>query len=451
MRQLQPVLWTRGLVLSPQHLQAQDRFFEDALSFQLAAVSPWLWGFKSLAFDLDALPKGELVVTEATGAFPDGALFSSPDADGRIPPRAIQPLWHADQPTLTAYLALPDTRSDGRNVAMMGEEASTRFVAEVIRRKDDNTGLAERELQVAQKNIKLLIEGESLEGYSVLPAIRLLRTPSGGIAEDPSFLPPMVSTAGSARLQALAERMAELLASRGSSLAALRRQRSGALAHFSVSDVANFWLLYTVNGNQPTFRHLADRRGGHPSELFENMLTLAGSLSTFATSFSPRDLPSYQHGDAGPGFDLLEKTIRELLEKAIPEHCLAITLKRVDDNTQAASLDDERLLRPVAVYLAVRSDLTPADTAHRIPTHLKISSMDAVPGLIRQALPGARLTHAPSPPSAVPMRLDSQYFEIDRSGAEWQSIVRARNLAAYAPSELGRLTLELVVLLPERV
>jgi hypothetical protein len=38
MKQLKPVLWTKGTFLTPQHLQVQDRFIEDALNFRLQAL-----------------------------------------------------------------------------------------------------------------------------------------------------------------------------------------------------------------------------------------------------------------------------------------------------------------------------------------------------------------------------------------------------------------------------
>src|SRR4030095_17192961 len=49
MRQLQPVLWTKGVLLSPQHLQLQDRFFEDSLNFQLSSLTFSPWGLLRLA------------------------------------------------------------------------------------------------------------------------------------------------------------------------------------------------------------------------------------------------------------------------------------------------------------------------------------------------------------------------------------------------------------------
>ncbi len=449
MRQLQPVLWTKGLILSPQHLQTQDRFFEDNLGFQLAAVSPWPWGFQRLELDIEALPRGELIVTEATGALPDGAVFAVPEADGHVPPRSVLAAWVEDRPTLTAHLALPEPRSNGRNVAILGEDLSTRYVADVIRRRDENTGLAERELQVARKNLRIVFESESLEGYTSLPLTRLTRTPSGEFVVDPSFIPPLLSTGGSPRLLSIVERLVELLITRGSSLSSVRRQRSGNLAHFSVSDVANFWLLFTINSNLPLLRHLAEKRAGHPSELFEAMLGLAGSLSTFSNGTGPRDFPAYNHSDPGPAFIRLEEILSGLLETAVPENCVAKALSPIDQNVHAASLDEDRLLRPSAVYLAIRAKLTPAELVRRAQD-LKLSSGDRLQTLIRQGLPGAPLTHIASPPPAVPIRMESQYFEVSRAGSDWAAVVQSRNVAVYAPSDLGEIALELIVLLPER-
>ena len=45
MRQMQPVLWTKGLVLSPQHLQIQDRYYEDLIDFRLNMLTFSPWGF----------------------------------------------------------------------------------------------------------------------------------------------------------------------------------------------------------------------------------------------------------------------------------------------------------------------------------------------------------------------------------------------------------------------
>ena len=175
MRQLQPVLWTKGLVLAPQHLQMQDRYFEDQLGFQLAALTRWPWGFSRLRLDDGALAAGTFKILEAAGAFPDGMVFDVPQSDSTIPPRMVSEVWTADEATMLVYLAVPEYRLDGKNVVSADGDAQARFRADVMERRDDGTGLGARPLQIARKNVRLLLEGEPLEGYSTLPVARLRR------------------------------------------------------------------------------------------------------------------------------------------------------------------------------------------------------------------------------------------------------------------------------------
>jgi type VI secretion system protein ImpJ len=55
MRQTQPVLWTKGVLLSPQHFQTQDRYLQDLLEFHLSALNYSPWGFSRLVIDREAL------------------------------------------------------------------------------------------------------------------------------------------------------------------------------------------------------------------------------------------------------------------------------------------------------------------------------------------------------------------------------------------------------------
>ena len=79
---------------------------------------------------------------------------------------------------------------------------------------------------------------------------------------------------------------------------------------------------------------------------------------------------------------------------------------------------------------------------------MKISSSDRIDGLIKQALPGLQLSCVENPPSTLPVRLDYTYFELGRTGPEWDAVTLARNLAVYVPSELPNAQLELIVILP---
>ena len=81
MKRLQPVIWTKGTFLSPQHLQLQDRFLENLLQFHLDSLSFRPWGFRSLQISREGLAAGSLGISSASGIFPDGLLFDIPGSD----------------------------------------------------------------------------------------------------------------------------------------------------------------------------------------------------------------------------------------------------------------------------------------------------------------------------------------------------------------------------------
>jgi type VI secretion system protein ImpJ len=59
------------------------------------------------------------------------------------------------------------------------------------------------------------------------------------------------------------------------------------------------------------------------------------------------------------------------------------------------------------------------------------------------------LAHTPRPPSAIPVKLNYQYFSLSQTGVAWEAITRSRNLAAFVPGDFPSPQLELIILLPE--
>jgi type VI secretion system protein ImpJ len=107
MSQLQPVLWTKGLLLAPQHFQMQDRYLGDLLRFRLSALSFAPWGFSRLAVDREALAAGTIALTEGAGLLPDGLPFEFPGGDVAPAPRPLEGAWERDQTELDVHLAIP--------------------------------------------------------------------------------------------------------------------------------------------------------------------------------------------------------------------------------------------------------------------------------------------------------------------------------------------------------
>lgn len=447
---MQPVLWTKGVLLSPQHLQAQDRFFEDLIQFQLSTLTFSPWGFHNLKIDREMLAGGVFALAQASGIFPDGLLFDIPEADPAPAPKPLEGCWEPDQQTLDVYLAVPEYRPGGLNVSSGQADGNTRFRTEVLLRRDENTGLAEKPIQVARKNFRLLVEGDALEGNSVLRAARIRRSPSGDYQLDSEFVPPLIDISASDYLLAVTRRLVEILSGKSTALSGARRQKSQGLAEFSIADVASFWLLYTINTHLPELRHLFETRRGHPAELYAAMSSLAGALTTFSTSIHPRDLPVYDHANPSSCFATLDQKLRDLLETVVPANYASLPLRLVQPSIFAAAIDQDRYLTSPQWFLALSGEVNQAELVTKAPKLIKLSSADRIDRLIKQALPGVGLTYVATPPSAIPVKVKYHYFQLAQSGAEWEAIRLARHLAAYVPSDFPNPELELIVVLPPR-
>lgn len=450
MASLDLVLWAKGTLLTPQHLQAQDRYLDEVLRLQLGALAVFPWGLTRLEFERDALAGGTLVVRAVSGRFPDGLLFDAPVADPPPPPRPLSDSWRPDQSAMLVSIAVPEYRPGARNVAGRdamgsGAAATARWRAEEQLARDETTGLAERPIQIARPNLRLLLEGEVSEGFVVIPVARLLRDRSGEVALDPAFVPPLLDVSASPVLTGITHRIVERVTAKASSLAGARRQRNQGLADFSVTDVASFWLLYTLNTHLPALRHLHEVRSGHPTELWEALLGLAGALTTFTPS--PKRLPNYEHPRLGECFTALEAQLLELLDTAVPETAVSLPLRQVRPAVHAVAVEQEQWLSARQWYLAVSAPLRQSEIVSKVLHGCKLGSADVVDTLIRQALPGLEVAHVDQPPATVPVKLDFLYFAITRSGTAWEAVTRARNLAVYVPSDLRDARFELVVVL----
>lgn len=446
---LEPVIWAKGTILNPQHLQIQDRFLVDSLQFHLKALNFCPFGFQRLRIDQQALLTGTLALSEASGIMADGLLFDIPESDPAPPSRPFADNFEPDQETLDVFLAVPRYREQGLNVAGERRDVETRYRAEVAMMRDENTGQSERPVLVGRKNFRLLFENENREGSSALRIATIRKTPAGLFALDPHFVAPLLNLNTSDYLLSIARRLVEILSAKSTALSGSRRQKNQSLADFTASDIASFWLLYTINTAFPGISHLFETRGGHPETLYSAMLSLAGALTTFSTKIHPRDLPAYDHENLGACFTSLDEKLRLLLETVVPSNFVSLPFKLVQPNIYAVSIDRDDYLKNTRMYLAITAQTGQGELISKPPYLVKICSADQIDYLVQKALPGVAMAHAASPPAAIPVKLNYQYFSLSQSGGPWETIVRARNLAAYVPGDFPNPQMELLILLPQ--
>jgi type VI secretion system protein ImpJ len=445
MKLLSRVVWSEGMYLGPHHFQVQSRYFEDSIQFATSALWFAAYGLAGIELDTEAAQNGVVSLVHARGIFPDGLPFNMPESDELPAPRPIADLFPPTSEGLVVSLAIPPRKPNGYNCALDPASASNgardaRYLAEARVLHDENTGMDERPVRLGRKNVRLLLDTESPGDLLTLPVARVVRDRMGHFAYDPEFVPPLLQTGASPRLMSLTTRLIEILGEKSASIARPRGE-------FSTSDIANFWLLHSVNSALAPLRHLVSSKRGHPEELFTELSRLGGALCTFALDSHPRDLPLYDHNNLSACFEKLDRHIREHLETIVPTNCITIPLKRTEPYYFEGEITDSRVFNRSRWVLGLRAAMGEAELMNSTPRLVKICTPPFVRELVKRALPGLALTHLQTPPAAISARVESQYFGISRSGPCWDHMIKTRQIGVYVPGDFPQPEIEVLVVL----
>src|SRR3990170_5024060 len=121
MRSPQRLVWSEGMLLSPQHLQSLERFGETLVGARVAALAPTDWGVVAMEIDPAALAAGQLRLQRFSGVMPDGLPLAFDGPEAAPPPRDVAKRFPPAARALDVWLAVPREREA---VAAYAEEGS---------------------------------------------------------------------------------------------------------------------------------------------------------------------------------------------------------------------------------------------------------------------------------------------------------------------------------------
>jgi len=441
-----PVVWSEGLLLSPQHFQQWDRAVQHFVAQRFRAAHSFDWGLTRLELDREALKNGRVSLTAAAGVLPDGTPFALPDDDPLPPQRSIEGHFEAKQDAITLFLGLP---SAAASRAQLGESpaggaAGARYAADTAELPDDNTAQNARPLEVQRRHFQVLFPDDAIGEHDHLPVAEIVRASEGSYALRDVYVPPCLSIGASESLGRMLRVIHEMLIAKSTVLGDQRRQRGG-IADFSAQDTANAMLLYTVNARIPALSHALAHRDAHPEGVYLELMEMAGQLSAFSDKMHPRDLPVYDHRGLTQTFARLEAMLRDLLEIQPVDKATRIVLEPKGAGMHVGRISDERLLGPGAgIYLGVRADVEEQRLAAELPGKIKIASLDKIDFLIANALRGVPLLYQRVPPPSLPVKGSFLYFQLDPNGDAWETVRAAKNVAIYVPPDIPGVSLEML-------
>ncbi|KXS54201.1 MAG: type VI secretion system protein ImpJ [Marinobacter sp. T13-3] len=321
------IMWSEGMFLLPQHFQYQDEFHQRQLAEARHSHSPFSWGVQALKFDEGALEQGTLRLTRLKVLFPDGTLIDAPAHDPLPPGRDLNELSRNGEVRVHVALKNLEPWSPSYIYQDTPRHGGRRYLQSFETLPDLNEGSLENELGTLELNTTLLMEGDTLDGFTYCPIALLKRNAAGGFSLDTEgFMPPALHLDAVALPFDIGNRLIGMLQARSEALSGRRRERADQVAEFGSSDVTLFWLLYTINRAYPQLAHLLAHPGLHPEALYRFLAELAASLMTFSMSHKLADIPEYNHRDAAQVLLELERIVRELLEVVVPNQYIYVDL-----------------------------------------------------------------------------------------------------------------------------
>lgn len=444
MTRLSKVLWKEGMHLSQHHFQAQARFFEHEVHFALTHLFFAPHGLAGCGLDAEALRNGIVRLVHGRGIMPDGAPFQMPDGDPLPAPRAIGDVVSPLRDGHVVVLALPAYREGGANCA-----PGARYTPEPVTVVDEAFGRDECVVTVGRRNFRLLLDVEveaDPAGLVTLPLARVRRDGAGTFVYDDTFVPPCLAIGASDRLMLLLRRVVDVLRAKVDALGT-ERAAGATPGHPGQGDVTAFWFAHTINTALAPLQQLLSGPRAHPERMYDEFARLAGALCTFALDAHPDTVARYDHDRLGECFDALDRDIRARLELVRPTTALRVPLLQTAGGVHVGSIADRRATGPSRWFLGVKTGLAAGVVLDSVPRFVKVCSGRFVVELVKRALPGMSLTHAPSPPPEAGPRLGAHYFAVDTVGPCWEDLRKTAEVGIHLPEELRDAELDLVVIL----
>mgnify|MGYP003584937336 FL=1 len=110
--------------------------------------------------------------------------------------------------------------------------------------------------------------------------------------------------------------------------------------------------------------------------------------------------------------------------------------------TRVAITPEITLLNSCSFVLAISASMPSEVLRQRIPTTIKISSVEKVRDLIAYHLPGIHIHALSTAPRELPYHSGYSYFEIDKGSELWQDLEQSSGIAIHLAGDFPDLEIE---------
>ena len=429
------VIWQEGMLLRPQHLQHNDRYYHQQLARRSQLSPGYAWGFLRLEIDPQYLDMGKVVVNQASGVLPDGTLFEM------AAPLVMEV--PANSASQALYLALPMLAGHAVEVRHPAQtDVLARYSSYEVEVGDANAGEDTRcAITCARADFRLVLgDDHDVQTYVRLKVAQVLDCDAQGVVQlDSAFSPTFMHLHDSPFLLSCLKEVVSLLAFRADAIAE-RLQDAGQAAGAEMGD---FLMLQLINRMELTLRHCLDQARVGPDVLYQTLLGLLGELSTFSSTTKRACFEGrYRHSDQGPSFRELMAAIRSVLSMVLEQHAIELVLQSRQYGVLVCPVNGLNLLGSATFILAVSAHCDSEVLRQRLPAHLKVGPVERIRELVNLHLAGIQVKPMPVAPRQIPLHAEKTYFMLELSARDLEQLEHSGGFAFHVSGEFVDLELK---------
>lgn len=296
------VQWSEGLLLSPQHLQQNDRFWQAQMRYLIEGANPDFVGVRALELDEGLLEQGRVVVRSIECVLDDGTpILLLKDHDSALELDVTKVLAETgDRAHISLVLPVR-----GEAAAAMGS-MNPRYASVGGSAVDENTGTGS--VAVARLRPAVRLDPGWTPGANFLSGCYLFeleRIPLGSFRRT-AYHPPLASLAASGfmkekALRARVEALRDLVRMK---LREIAQVGEGTSQDPATGDTALVMAARCLAMILPSLDVLGLGADVAPRALYVTLAQATGQIAALDVLPDPPVLPPYDHLDCEPGFDM---------------------------------------------------------------------------------------------------------------------------------------------------
>lgn len=352
-----PVRWWEGMLLSPQHLQQQDSYWQAQLRWHLAKAGPCYWGLGEFQLDEARLAAGTVSVLRLECVMPDGTPVVFPGNYDKPLQLELKDVLPRDGSPVRVSLLMPR-----RHPGTPGAHVTRYDVVESPDVIDENSGAGGVAVDRLRPRIRLWAGSGVPPQDLACPLFDVVYRPDAQRAELGGYHPPMLRIGAADFLHGHALRR-HLLLLRDAVWLKLRelggdRGDDGA-DDFIIpgSDEARqLERARRLAAVLPRLALVAEQRDTDPRRAYELLADVVGAMAGFGLNPIAPLLDPYQHEDCEPQFRRALAYIERKLSYIDSRHAL-LAFEQTAPNRFERSLP---AVRELIVDLRTASGLVPS-------------------------------------------------------------------------------------------